>query len=96
MIELGRLLALTEDGFTIGGWGEESTRVCQAAGFAVAPDAWERVEHLLVKYGASAARIGKTVGDHILAVRKGDEEILRLGGAEMGRAWIEPVGRAMR
>jgi phosphoribosylformylglycinamidine synthase len=70
----------------------------EAGGFVleVDPGVWELVEHVLVKHGAYAARIGKTVGEHILTVWKGDEEILRLGGAEMDRAWIEPVGKAMR
>ena len=70
----------------------------EAGGFVleVRPGAWELVEHVLEKYRAGAWRIGRTVPEHVLVVRRGNEEVVRLEAAEMHQAWIEPVEKAMR
>jgi phosphoribosylformylglycinamidine synthase II len=58
--------------------------------------AWEHVEHVLGKYAVCAWRLGRTVPEHALVVRRGDEHVVRLEAAEMRRAWMEPVERALR
>ncbi len=70
----------------------------EAGGFVleVRPGAWERVEHVLEKYRVGAWRIGKTIPEHVLVIRTGDEEVVMLRASEMQRAWIEPVEEAMK
>ncbi len=80
------------------GLATEEALFGEAGGFLleIRPGAWERVEHVLEKYRACAWRIGKTVPGHVLVIRKGDEEVVRLEASEMHQAWIGSIEKAMR
>jgi phosphoribosylformylglycinamidine synthase len=69
----------------------------EAGGFVleIRPAAWEIAEHVLDKYGVASSRIGATTAEHVLVVRTGGDKILRLGSAEMLKAWSGPVEEAM-
>jgi len=61
----------------------------------VEPGAEELLEHVLLRYRAFAMRIGETIGDHVLVLRHGGEEMLRLSAADMRRAWTETIEKAV-
>jgi len=76
---------------------QEEVLFGEAGGFVleVEPGAEELLEHVLLRYRAFAMRIGETIGDHVLVLRHGGEEMLRLSAADMRRAWTETIEKAV-
>jgi phosphoribosylformylglycinamidine synthase len=54
-----------------------------------------RVTEILAGFGIEPSVIGKTMDQHVLIVRTGDETVARLEGPVMREAWLRPVRESM-
>jgi phosphoribosylformylglycinamidine (FGAM) synthase-like enzyme len=81
-----------------GGLAVEGSLFGEAGGFVVeaAPELCDRIEGILKKHGVAWARIGTTIREHVIVIRRAGGETVRLSARDLASAWMEPVEKAMR